>query len=146
MVNSKRKGKRGELAAVHLWRKIGFTEAKRGFQFRDGSENADVVNTGPWWVEVKTVKTMHPKGWLDAYDQALEASRSAFAKQYCELKTPLVMVKEDRKPWMVFVLYSDLVTFVHPNTIGNKGAHLNAFCKMTWDEFVSVIQNKKVEV
>lgn len=67
----RRKGSRGELEVRDAWRKVFGDGVKRGIgQAQDGSNQADVVGTGPFWVESKLGKRTNVKA---ALRQAIEA-------------------------------------------------------------------------
>ena len=91
-VNSRQKGKRGELAACELLRRFGF-RAKRGQQHAGGAESPDVVhNIDGWHIEVKWVQALNVR-------QAMaQAARDAGQD-----KTPCVLHKRNGEGWLVTI-------------------------------------------
>lgn len=92
MVNSKRKGKNGELELAAYLRDAGF-EARRSVQYSGDHEDADadLISTLPVHVEVKRVEALNLG---EAYAQACRDSGT-------NGKPPAVFHRKNRKPWMV---------------------------------------------
>jgi len=97
-INSKEKGKTGELEAAALIRKHGFT-ACRGQQFAGGSDSPDIVHNIPGvHIEVKRREK------LDIYaamEQATEDRKSH--------EIPVVLHRRSRKQWLAVLPASDLL-------------------------------------
>lgn len=92
-MNSRRKGKVGELQAAEFFREHGLT-ARRGQQFKGGPDSPDVVvdELPGWHVEVKRTEK------LQLYE-ALEQ-----AEEDCEkTKTPVVLHKRNHRRWLVIM-------------------------------------------
>lgn len=71
MINSKRKGKRFELAVVHELRAWpGLKEARRGLTQSRGALEPDVVADWPWWIECKSRSALTPALVTHAMAQA----------------------------------------------------------------------------
>lgn len=66
-MNSRNKGKAGELEFAALLREAGYTEARRGVQYRGGGDSPDVVGVAGVHVEVKRTERF---SLYDAVDQA----------------------------------------------------------------------------
>ncbi len=66
-MNSRDKGKRGELEFAALLRDQGYTEARRGQQYRGGDDSPDVVGVAGVHHEVKRTERF---AIYDAVDQA----------------------------------------------------------------------------
>ncbi len=92
MINSKNKGKRGELEVAALLRGFGY-EARRGQQFSGGGDSPDVVHSVKGFhIEVKYTEA------FNAY-KAMEQ-----AENDCKKKdTPIVFYRKKRKRWMVLI-------------------------------------------
>jgi hypothetical protein len=92
-VNSRSKGKRGELeAAKALTRVLGCT-ARRGQQFSGGGDSPDVVHSiDGMHVEVKRTERFN---LYDALDQAKQDA--------ADESVPVVMHRRNRCPWVVVV-------------------------------------------
>jgi len=76
-----------------------FPGARRGLQYRDGSDASDVIGT-PWWVECKHQKNVSIKASLE---QAREA---------CGGKVPLVVSRDDRKPIIASMYFDDFINLL----------------------------------
>ena len=96
---SRDKGKRGEREVVALLRDL-YQDARRGFQSRQGDDEADVECT-PWWIEVKRVK-------------AQEAPRKAMAQAVdaTDGRPPVVFTRRDNSDWLVTMRVSDWLDVV----------------------------------
>lgn len=94
MINSKAKGKLGELEVVHLLKKLGF-KARRGVQYRGTPDSPDVVIDGivNIHIEVKKNRTMRIGGTL--WKKALkQCKREAGSEQI-----PLLFWHEFGRGW-----------------------------------------------
>lgn len=86
------KGKHAELEVVQLLRPF-FPGCKRGYQTRGGGkEQADVIETDPFHVEVKRKES------LNLYDALEQAIRDAG-----EGKIPLVLHRRNDRPWVAIL-------------------------------------------
>ena len=83
---SRTKGHSFERAVAILFRKMGYSGARRGLQYRDGDEAPDVVGVDDLWVECKRGKRVGIKSAM------MQASAA------CGKKRPIVVSKEDRSP------------------------------------------------
>lgn len=92
-INSRRKGKEGELELAALLRFHGY-DARRGQQFAGGKDSPDVIcdPLKDFHFEVKRKQTTDIYGWL------AQASRDANGK-----KIPVVMHRKDRKDWVAIL-------------------------------------------
>ena len=96
-INSKTKGKVGELEAAALLKEYGF-EARRGQQFSGGGDSPDVVHNIPnVHIEVKRRET------LSLY-KAMEQ-----AKGECGSKVPVILHRRNGKEWLAILPASDLL-------------------------------------
>ena len=96
-VNSRRKGKVGELEASHLFQEYGY-EARRGQQFSGLQGDADVVGVPLLHLEIKRVQNLN----LDkAMEQSIRDARDG--------EIPIVMHRKDRKPWKVTLGFEDFM-------------------------------------
>ncbi len=100
-MNSRNKGKRGEL----LWRdelRANGYPARRGQQFAGSAESPDVICEQLDWIhfEVKAVERLNV---AVAMEQARRDSGKDFAPgdQGATGKTPVVVHKRNRRPWLV---------------------------------------------
>ena len=98
-INSRAKGKVGELEAAAFLRERGF-EAARGQQFKGGSDSPDVTGIPGFHIEVKRVEAGNPYVWLD------QAIRDAADK------TPIVLHRKNRRPWMVIMRAEDFLNII----------------------------------
>ena len=101
MINSKRKGKVGELElAAHL-RTFGIT-ALRGQQYEGGSESADVV-TSMMGIHLECKRC--ERGNL--YDWLLQAQEDAGSAQI-----PVVAHRRSRQHWVAILSLTDLINLL----------------------------------
>jgi len=99
MVNSKQKGKRGELEFCRYLKDKGY-EARRGQQYKGTSDSPDIIsNLDSLHFEVKRTEK------LSVY-KALEQ-----AKQDCGDKIPVVVHRRNNKPWIAIVYADDMFEF-----------------------------------
>jgi hypothetical protein len=103
-INSRMKGKRGELAACSAWREEGW-EARRSQQFcGKGGESADILVEGlplPLHIEVKAVEKLN-----------LENAMSQARRDASPGSTPIVMHKRNHTPWKCTLLFTDLCSLL----------------------------------
>jgi hypothetical protein len=97
-MNSKRKGKRGELEFVHLCEAFGFP-ARRGQQYRGTPESPDVLGLPFLHVEVKRRER------LNIYEAMEQSVREAGSDEI-----PIVAHKKNRREWLVIVRAKDFFT------------------------------------
>lgn len=96
-MNSKDKGKRGELELAEMLREAGF-EARRGQQYNGAAGDQDVVHSVPGiHIECKRVEKLNV---LSAYKQA---------SADCGTKVPVVMHRCNRAPWLVTLSLDDFL-------------------------------------
>lgn len=107
-VNSRRKGKQGELDACHTLRELfGWaamrTQQRTGWSPTGDSPDIEVVQTPDIFWEIKRV-------------QALNVPRAlSLAAKQCGRRCPVVMHRPDRSPngWMLTIRLADLPRLVH---------------------------------
>jgi len=96
-LNSRNKGKRGELELAAFLRDRGF-EARRGQQHAGGVESPDVVTSlRDVHFEVKRVEAGNPYVWLE------QAIRDA------GYKTPVVAHRKSQQGWIAVMRLEDLL-------------------------------------
>jgi hypothetical protein len=100
MINSRRKGKNGELAFVKLLEEHGFL-ARRGQQFRGGHDSPDIHCELPYHWEVKNTERLELEA---AYHQAVADCPPE--------KTPVVAHKRNRGEWMVTLSARDFLALL----------------------------------
>lgn len=96
-MNSRNKGKRGELEAAHLLQKYGY-DARRGQQFSGANGDADVVGLPDIHLEIKRVEKLNID---DALQQSIRDAREA--------EVPVVMHRKNRTEWKVTMLFEDWI-------------------------------------
>lgn len=96
-MNSRSKGKRGELEAAHLLQKYGY-DARRGQQFSGANGDADVVGLPHIHLEVKRVEKLNID---EALDQSVSDARDG--------ETPVVLHRKNRKEWKVTMRFTDWI-------------------------------------
>jgi hypothetical protein len=88
-MNSRTKGKRGELEAAHILKEYGY-DARRGQQFAGINGDADIVGLPGIHLEIKRVEKLN-------IDSAMEQS----IRDAREGEVPAVMHRKNRKSWLV---------------------------------------------
>lgn len=96
-MNSRDKGKRGELDAAKLLKKHGY-DARRGQQFSGANGDADVVGLPGIHIEVKRVEKLNID---NALDQAIRDKRAA--------EIPIVLHRKNRSVWKVTMRFEDWI-------------------------------------
>lgn len=100
-INSKHKGKYGELEWVEWLKSHGFTEARRGRQFKGTPDSPDVVGGIPGThCEVKRVERLN-----------IKAAMKKAVNDAGEEQIPYVAHRVNRGAWMVTVLAEDMQRF-----------------------------------
>ena len=94
-MNSRNKGKRGELEAAHLLQEYGY-DARRSQQFAGMNGDADVVGLPGMHIEVKRVEKLN-------LENAMEQS----ARDARESEIPIVLHRKNRSEWLVSMSFSD---------------------------------------
>ena len=97
MVNSRNKGKAGELELSHKLQEFGYS-TRRGQQFSGANGDADVVGLPHIHIECKRVENLNLER---AYNQAVSDAR--------EDEIPTVFHRKNRKPWMVTLSLEDFI-------------------------------------
>lgn len=97
-MNSKAKGKRGELEAVRFLKALGYDVRRTAQYCGNTGDAADIEGLEGFHIEVKRVEK------LNVYDAVEQALRDAQGK-----KIPLVMWRRNDKPWLIIQLASDWV-------------------------------------
>jgi Holliday junction resolvase len=99
-MNSKMKGKRGELELAAVLREAGF-EARRGQQYCGANGDADVVHSIPGvHLECKRVEKLNLRS---AYEQAVSDAGADM---------PVVVHRMSRQPWLVTLSLADLLALI----------------------------------
>jgi hypothetical protein len=94
-MNSRTKGKRGELEASKAWTQLVGGEARRGQQFHGGADSPDVVCEQHVHLEVKRTERGNPYDWID---QAVADAGD---------KVPVVLHRRNGREWLLIVRLTD---------------------------------------
>lgn len=105
-MNSKQKGKRGELELAAFLRECGFSDARRGQQFKGSPDSPDVVGVPGHHVECKRVQTLR-----------LHAALEQAQKDAGDGDTPIVAFKANHKPWVAILKLQDYLGMVKRLTL-----------------------------
>lgn len=89
-MNSRQKGKRGELEAAKVLREALGHETRRGQQYSGASGDADVVGLPGVHLEIKRVEKLNI---VEAMKQAVRDARDG--------ELPVVMHRRNREPWLI---------------------------------------------
>jgi hypothetical protein len=100
-MNSRAKGKAGELEAAHYLGDLFKLPVRRGQQFRGGADSPDVAGLRGLHVEVKRVEKMNA-------DTALEQS----ARDAGTDEVPVLLHRSNRKRWKMTFYADDLLRFL----------------------------------
>jgi len=100
-INSRRKGKVGELEAAKLLQRLFGIDFRRGRQYKGTEDSPDLVSSlhGIWW-EVKRRQR------INLHEVLREA------KQQCGDNVPVVLHRRDRERWLITVDAEDMPTVV----------------------------------
>lgn len=96
-INSRRKGKTGELSLAHELQKYGY-DCRRSQQFCGANGDADVVGLKGIHIECKRVENLNLG---KAMEQSINDAR--------EGEMPCVFHKKNRKPWYVTMKLEDWI-------------------------------------
>lgn len=88
-MDSKEKGKRGELELSHILTEHGFN-TRRGQQYCGANGDADVVGLPGFHLEVKRVEKLNVE---KAMEQSIRDAKDE--------EIPVVVHRKNRKPWLV---------------------------------------------
>lgn len=99
-MNSRAKGKVGELELAAVLRAHGFDSARRGVQFHGGADSPDVVGVPGVHLECKRVEAGNLYTWLD------QAIRDAGAN------LPVVAHRRNRREWVAILRLEDFLNLV----------------------------------
>lgn len=102
MTNSRRKGAVGEREIAKYLREHGFTEARRGQQFKGGADSPDVVGLTGFHVEVKRVERLDLNA---AMDQSIRDS--------AQNEKPIVVHRRNNDYWKVTMRLDDFMEVIH---------------------------------
>lgn len=97
MINSKKKGSRGELELSNILKSYGY-DTRRGQQFCGANGDADVIGLEGIHIECKRVQALN-------IDKAMQQAK-ADAK---ESEMPTVFHRKDRKEWLVTMRLDDWI-------------------------------------
>lgn len=98
-VNSRAKGKRGELEIAHLLREYGY-DARRGVQYCGANGDADVTGLPNIHIEVKRTEKLN-------IDKAMQQSMNDARDN----EVPVVMHRKDRQRWLVTMTMDEWMRF-----------------------------------
>jgi hypothetical protein len=100
-LNSKMKGKNGELEFVHELIALGI-EARRSQQFSGANGDADIITPGvPVFWEVKRCQN------LNLHEAMIKA------KEQCENFVPCIGHRKNRTDWLLTIRLSDVFEFIN---------------------------------
>lgn len=102
MTNSRRKGAVGEREIAKYLREHGFTEARRGQQFKGGADSPDVVGLTGFHIEVKRVERLD-----------LNAAMEQSIRDCGENETPIVVHRRNNDYWKVTMRLDDFMEVIH---------------------------------
>ena len=102
-MNSREKGKRGELELAHYLRDHGFEGARRGQQYSGANGDADIIGALPGiHIECKRVERLNLE----------EAFRQSKADAERRNETPVVIHRKSRQQWMITLRLADFLSML----------------------------------
>ena len=101
MTNSRRKGAVGEREIAKYLREHGFTEARRGQQFKGGADSPDVVGLTGFHIEVKRVERLD-----------LNAAMEQSIRDSAPDEKPIVVHRRNNDYWKVTMRLDDFMEVV----------------------------------
>jgi Holliday junction resolvase len=102
MVNSKQKGKRGELELANVLKKWGY-DCHRGQQFKGTPDSPDIIGLPGIHIECKRVQALN-------LDKAMEQATNERKPS----EWPTVFHRKNGQPWMVTMRLDDwMVLYLH---------------------------------
>ena len=99
-MNSRNKGKRGELEFAQFLRDHGYENARRGQQFRGGQDSPDVVGVDGVHFEVKRTERTDLYAWMEQ------------AKRDAGVDLPVVIHRKNRGEWLAIMTAEDFMRLV----------------------------------
>lgn len=102
MTNSRRKGAVGEREIAKYLRDHGFTEARRGQQFKGGADSPDVVGLTGFHIEVKRVERLD-----------LNAAMEQSIRDSAPDEKPIVVHRRNNDYWKVTMRLDDFMEVIH---------------------------------
>jgi hypothetical protein len=102
LTNSRRKGAVGEREIAKYLREHGFTEARRGQQFKGGADSPDVVGLTGFHIEVKRVERLD-----------LNAAMEQSIRDSAPDETPIVVHRRNNDYWKVTMRLDDFMEVIH---------------------------------
>lgn len=109
-MNSKQKGKRGELEVARILKDNGFEDARRTAQFCGNTgDAADVVGLDGFHVEVKRCETIKMMDWIR------QAERDCKGE-----KIPLVVFRKNNDDWYVTLRFQAFLDILKVLNIAKK--------------------------
>lgn len=100
-INSRQKGKAGELEASRYLSQLFKLPVRRGCQYRGGPDSPDVEGIAGVYIEVKRRQRLH-----------LETALSKAACEAAQDDVPIVLHRADRERWKLTLFGDDLPRFV----------------------------------
>ena len=102
MTNSRRKGAVGEREIAKYLREHGFTDARRGQQFKGGADSPDVTGLTGFHIEVKRVERLD-----------LNAAMEQSIRDCGENETPIVVHRRNNDYWKVTMRLDDFMEVIN---------------------------------
>ena len=102
MTNSRRKGAVGEREIAKYLREHGFTEARRGQQFKGGADSPDVTGLTGFHIEVKRVERLD-----------LNAAMEQSIRDSAPDEKPIVVHRRNNDYWKVTMRLDDFMEVIH---------------------------------
>lgn len=101
-MNSKQKGKRGELEVAHILKENGFENARRTAQYCGNTGDAsDVVGLDGFHIEIKRCETIKIMDWIR------QAERDHKAEEI-----PLVVFRKSHDDWYAVLKFTSLLELI----------------------------------
>ena len=136
MVNGRRKGNNFERRIAKALSKV-FPNARRGFQFRGGSDAPDIIGCDPWCIECKVGRPA--KKPEDALAQCeADAARRGDNKSWC-----VAICQEDRRGVMVYMRAETLVVAMYRDCFPRGYPQAGIIVSMSLDDFILLADGRR---
>lgn len=101
-MNSRQKGKRGELELAKVLRSYGY-DSHRGQQYKGSADSPDVTGIDGYHIECKRVEALNV---YNAYEQSVRD---------CGGDIPIVVWRKNNKQWLVVISLDDFIKEIKRN-------------------------------
>ena len=136
MVNGRRKGNNFERRIAKALSKV-FPNARRGFQFRGGSDAPDIIGCDPWCIECKVGRPA--KRPEDALAQCeADAAKRGDTASWC-----VAICQEDRRGVMVYMRAESMLLVMRRDIFMKEHPQAGIVVSMSLEDFILLADGRK---